>query len=257
MLKTAFNNYLPGQGEPRQAQPVFHPNQQTLAAEYKRLSGIDDPEIEGFEYQGQIHLSPETGSPITSLHELLHVNAASNLKALVGNTIMEGLTEDLAKFAASIGGHTTQGSAAIYPDQQKIVRYLRLIVKENDLRAAYFNSAKILINAYNKAMGPEAFQQLKAVLEPPSGGRPDYEAAIKLMTEPSPQVGPAIDWIRSKFAKGVSPIDIDRIETLFKTSRPPDRLALRTAVQPLIQEASLSDGDRARLESLLDRKSVV
>lgn len=120
--------------------------------------------LNGFADKGKVWVDMESTDPTATVHEMLHINTASDFRGSVGEIVNEGITERLAIKAMVAAGDAVTGSENTYTKERAFVDKLLAMVSEATAIDAYFNGAAKLVTAYETIGGTGSWATLKAEL---------------------------------------------------------------------------------------------
>jgi hypothetical protein len=132
--------------------------------------------LNGFAWKGVVYINKQTTLATTTLHEMLHINAEKGWRTAVGEQINEGATEYLSVLA--LEATKVKVTAWAYVKDVDFVKRLAEVVGLDLLKNAYFDGAKALIDAVDKAKGAGTFDKIKAHL-----AKEEYNEAKELLKD--------------------------------------------------------------------------
>ena len=155
------------------------------AGDLKKINTAKGLRTNAFAYKGKVWVDKSGTDPTATVHEMLHVNTASDFLGKVGRIVNEGTTQKFAVKAIKAKGGSVSGSENTYQAEQGVVTNLIAIITESTLTDAYFKGGDTLINAYEAKKGKGSWATLKALLDAET-----YTSINTTLTAPAPTPTP-------------------------------------------------------------------
>ncbi len=155
------------------------------AGDLKKTNAAKGLRTNAFAYKGKVWVDKSGTDPTATVHEMLHVNTASDFLGKVGRIVNEGTTQKFAVKAIKAKGGSVAGSENTYQSEQGVVTNLIAIVTESTLTDAYFKGAATLVTAYEAKKGAGSWATLKALLD-----AENYTSINTTLTAPAPTPAP-------------------------------------------------------------------
>jgi hypothetical protein len=193
-----------------------------------------------------ITIDGTTTDPTATVHEMLHINTHADFRGAVGEVMNEGATQRFAVAAVRASGNSVAGSENTYTREQQFVDALVGVVGEAALIDGYFNGPSNLIQVVDQMLGAGIFHVAKGAL---AASPPGYAAATPLMAPQS--VTQKIAAITTLLEGWVSDKDMHIIDLLVRGVDNAGKVAIRTAIAPLMQSGLWRSSTKRRLRAVL------
>lgn len=192
--------------------------------------------LEGFAFQSRnivyVNKAAEDDEQVVTLvHEMLHMNAASDWQATVKADIDEGTTELLTQKACA----KMKATKKAYGAQMGIVQKIIQVVGEGTLINAYFNGGSILVNAVDSMIGKGTFNTLlDRIMDRTVIGTFDEKIGKLLDPQKANWLRQKIDEMKGLLGGWVTDANIDRIAVIRGMIDQEDMPQVRQELYPLI-----------------------
>jgi hypothetical protein len=184
--------------------------------------------------------------PTATVHEMLHINTGAGFRADVGEIINEGVTQRLAVRAVQQAGESVAGSENTYQREQEVVQALADMIGDETITSAYFGGAATMISQYNTAVDDEnGWATLKALLD-----ANDFAGGLSLLRDTVARTN--IAGINELLSGWVSDEDLAGIQTIYDSSPPLTKTAIRTAIEPRTHEVFWRTRTRHRVREIIE-----